>query len=153
MKKCSRCQVEKEKKLFYSNKAAPDGLCNWCAECKREHSKTHEYNLKRKIFYLNSMEAQNKRKDHNLKKKYDITLDIYNEMLKKQNSCCKLCRISIEKSPKKILCVDHDHKTGQIRGLLCHNCNRALGLMKDSSVVLRSGADYIDSFVQDPEIV
>ena len=44
------------------------------------------------------------------------------------------------------LAVDHDHKTGKVRKLLCHNCNRALGLFKDNAEVLRKAAQYVEEF-------
>lgn len=42
------------------------------------------------------------------------------------------------------LCVDHDHETGKVRKLLCHNCNRALGLLRDDPALLRKSAEYIE---------
>jgi len=44
------------------------------------------------------------------------------------------------------LTIDHDHATGQIRGLLCNNCNRAIGLLKDNPQTLRQAAAYLDRF-------
>ena len=60
-----------------------------------------------------------------LKRKYGITLDIYNEMLKNQNNVCKLCKQLCKSG--KVLAVDHCHRTDQVRGLLCANCNTNLG--------------------------
>ncbi len=66
------------------------------------------------------------------KKTYGITLENYNEMLAKQNNVCAVCKQpevilhNITKKPKR-LAIDHDHKTGQVRGLLCHRCNVFLG--------------------------
>jgi len=49
------------------------------------------------------------------------------------------------------LVVDHDHKTGDIRGMLCHNCNRALGLFKDSVVNLKSAIEYLEGATTIPK--
>jgi hypothetical protein len=46
---------------------------------------------------------------------------------------------------RKTLVVDHSHETGAVRGLLCHNCNRALGLIHDDAAVLRRAAEYIET--------
>ena len=59
-------------------------------------------------------------------KRYNITLDQYNEMFNKQEGKCAICQ-KHQNELKKILYVDHDHKTGEVRGLLCKNCNVALG--------------------------
>lgn len=62
-------------------------------------------------------------------KRYSITRDQYEAMLEEQGNACALCR----KEPKGSynLAVDHDHKTGQVRGLLCAGCNRSLGYVED----------------------
>jgi len=81
------------------------------------------------------------RKAH-FKRQYNLTLEEYDQMFKDQNGCCKICNTSQTKL-KKILCVDHDHKTGLVRGLLCHNCNRMLGSAKDSKEVLLNAIEYL----------
>ena len=73
-----------------------------------------------------------------------MTLEQYGEMLKKQNGTCALCD-KTKSNPHKHLCIDHDHTTGKIRGLLCDNHNRALGLFKDSIEDLEKALDYLKS--------
>lgn len=85
-------------------------------------------------------------RDTKYKRKYQLTLDQYNEMYLKQGGVCAVCFESeTMKYLGKIreLCVDHDHKTGKVRGLLCSNCNRALGLLQDSLLVCNSLRDYL----------
>ena len=80
-----------------------------------------------------------------LKNKYGITLDQYEAMYNQQHGLCAICfRIS-----DRLLVVDHDHTTGHIRGLLCHNCNIALGLLQDSTDVLLSAIAYLKSHNKD----
>lgn len=62
---------------------------------------------------------------YHLLRKYGITEEQYNALLKKQDGHCALCPRTVEKSGKK-LSVDHNHKTGEIRGLLCYRCNKFL---------------------------
>jgi hypothetical protein len=67
-------------------------------------------------------------------------------MLKKQNNCCGICKKHISEAlltRKSNLCVDHDHKTGKIRGLLCDNCNRGIGLLGDNIDILRNAIGYL----------
>ncbi|WOL25647.1 hypothetical protein [Pectobacterium phage PcaP1EGY] len=83
-----------------------------------------------------------------LKRNYGITLDTYEVMLTEQNHKCKICGgdgfIMNPNRHKLKLVVDHCHTTGKVRGLLCHNCNRALGLLQDSEESLRAAIAYLN---------
>jgi hypothetical protein len=75
---------------------------------------------------------KDKRKNVMLKLRFNLTLEEYNLMLDAQGGVCKIC--SMPETTRKnnsdevrMLCVDHDHNTGKVRGLLCNKCNRALG--------------------------
>lgn len=81
---------------------------------------------------------------HTLKKKYGLTLEQYNEMLEDQNWGCAVCGDGPERTVQGTLPVDHCHKTGKIRGLLCDRCNRALGLLRDSAVNVRALLRYLE---------
>jgi len=81
-------------------------------------------------------------KNNDLYKKYGITLEDYNKMHKEQDGKCKIC--DKEESYKGYsLAVDHCHETGEIRGLLCSTCNRALGMFKDSITNLQNAINYL----------
>ena len=70
-----------------------------------------------------------------LKRFYNISLEEYIDMYIKQKGVCKICKTEgfrLDPNSKIKLVVDHCHNTGKVRGLLCHNCNRGLGLFKDS---------------------
>lgn len=80
--------------------------------------------------------------------KFGITPEQFNKMLKKQNYVCKICKNSEtalwkKRNEVKPLSIDHDHKTGKVRGLLCGRCNSALGLVKDSTYILESAMEYL----------
>lgn len=70
-------------------------------------------------------------KNAELKREFGITIDQYNQMLIKQNDCCAICNKHKSLSTK-MLAVDHNHKTGQVRELLCHACNTAYGFLNES---------------------
>ena len=74
-----------------------------------------------------------------LRDKFVITLEDYEVMLAEQNSVCAICG---GKDNKK-LAVDHDHKTGKVRGLLCVNCNHLLGRAKDELHILQQAINYL----------
>jgi hypothetical protein len=89
-------------------------------------------------------------KSIDLKKRFGISLEEYQLMLESQNYVCKLCgnpEKSRDHRTKKIryLAVDHCHTNGNIRGLLCSDCNTALGLFKDNVEVLQKAIDYVSA--------
>jgi hypothetical protein len=85
-------------------------------------------------------------KNVHFRRQYGITYNDYLALHEKQLGLCAICgnpEKLIKQGVKFDLAVDHDHVTGRIRGLLCNNCNRALGLMKDDALVLQSALDYL----------
>lgn len=86
-----------------------------------------------------------------LKNKFGITLDQYNEMLRIQNGLCAICfqpETVIDKRNNKViaLAVDHNHITGEVRGLLCARCNISLGGFQDSPENLKNAALYLERY-------
>ena len=77
-----------------------------------------------------------------LKYKFGITLEDYNSMFSEQNGCCKICN-KHQTDFKARFCVDHDHETNIVRGLLCRSCNLLLGFANDSIENLYSAIDYL----------
>ena len=80
-------------------------------------------------------------KDMHLQSKFNITLAEYNELFEQQNGVCAICG---NLPDKRMLAVDHCHKTGKIRGLLCFQCNTGLGQFKDSPLNLASAIKYLE---------
>lgn len=73
-----------------------------------------------------------------LRQRYGICAEEYKKLLEKQNGVCAICKIA-----KTKMCIDHDHDTGQIRGILCHSCNVALGLLNDNIENLTNAIGYL----------
>ena len=73
-------------------------------------------------------------------RRYGLTVAEYNRLLLEQQNVCFICK---KTNKQKMLGVDHDHKTGQVRGLLCDLCNRALGLLHDDISLLRRAIGYL----------
>lgn len=126
-------RIEKKRKEYYKK------------HCKklRKNSIVYRRNNKEKLKVIHHnyyKTNENKVKDYYLQKKYGITLDDYNKILKKQKGKCWIC----EAFPKtRRLSVDHSHKTGQVRGLLCHRCNRGLAWFSDNPKLLNRAAKYL----------
>lgn len=117
-RKCSRCGVYKELDRFFP-RLTRTGWYSQCKECR-----------------------QGDRVKSRLMVEYGITPEIYDEMFISQGGSCKICG-EHQLTQKKRLNVDHCHKTGKVRGLLCHKCNKALGLFKDSSEMLDIASQYL----------
>jgi hypothetical protein len=78
-----------------------------------------------------------------LKRNFGITADDYDVMLKQQENVCAICKeVSVA---DRRLAVDHDHGTGEVRGLLCTRCNLVLGKVNDDPALLRRAAEYLES--------
>lgn len=76
-------------------------------------------------------------------KKYGMGLVDYNLMLEQQDNKCAICQREASTEQYKTFNIDHNHKTGEIRGLLCNNCNTGLGLFKDDVVLLNKAIEYL----------
>ncbi len=81
-------------------------------------------------------------RDGQLKTHYGLSLDEYNEKKSRQGQFCAVCG----KRSDETLCVDHDHKTGKVRDLLCRKCNTGLGCYLDSPALLRIAAHYLEKW-------
>jgi hypothetical protein len=157
---CSHCKEEKSIADFsaLNSTHSKDRLQHSCKPGKAEMQRIYrtqrtpeqvrkalDYNIalrkRLKIERPGHVEAQNK--DSQLKTKYKINLQIYNDIFAIQKGLCLGCyRHSSEFNQS--LAVDHNHTTGKIRGLLCINCNRTLGYGKDNPTILRRLADYLE---------
>ena len=114
-KKCKHCNKE------FSPKAPSE---MYCSEFCKSYKETERYYMRI----------------------YGLTLNEYLDIAEEQNFVCAIC--GQENFPMKdcssgTLVVDHKHSTGEVRGLLCHNCNRALGLLKDEPKVLQKAMNYL----------
>jgi hypothetical protein len=133
MKKCSRCKIDKPLTDYHKRSNRPCGVRSICKQCYKG------YEFKRRPGYA---------REHFLMKSYSMTPEQYNSMLEKQEHKCAICKIesSSMTGKKKHLCIDHSHKTGMVRGLLCDKCNRGIGLLNDNIITIKSAIDYLNSF-------
>ena len=87
-----------------------------------------------------------------LRTKFDLTPELYDAMLAAQGGVCAICGTAEREcrgGRPKYFAIDHDHRTGRVRGLLCHLCNRTLGRMKDRPELFEKAAAYLRSFTTD----
>lgn len=91
------------------------------------------------------LEAYPERRRRILKSRYGITPEQFQELYDKQLGKCAICQQTYHST----LHIDHDHSNGQIRGLLCNNCNRGIGHFKDSTELLENASKYLTTSKSD----
>lgn len=74
--------------------------------------------------------------------KYGLSKPEYDALLDKQSHCCAICQISVSQL-KSRLEIDHNHQTGKVRGLLCGNCNKGIGMLQDKAEILQRAIYYL----------
>ena len=134
-KRCSKCKKKKLTSEFFKDKYKKSGLACKCKVCSSKSATSWRTRNKQRI-------KQNTRKN-NYKRQYGITIDDWNEMFEEQHGCCAICGKHQSDDPMR-LHVDHNHETGQIRDLLCSNCNRMLGCAKEDAVILGKAIEYLN---------
>jgi hypothetical protein len=114
--------------FFYKKKGGKDGLTTACKTCHRTRQQAKPGHF------------LNQRRSH-LKRKYGISIKEYDRMFESQGGVCGICA---NPADGKELCVDHDHETLEVRGLLCTTCNGAIGLLGDTAEGLRKALAYLE---------
>lgn len=146
----SGCGVEKPLHDFGIRLASYDGRSALCSKCRTRDDRIKYHERVKPELQKLTPELKNKKylrdKEFYLKKKYGITLNDYNSMLESQNFVCAICkrpeRLSF-KGKTKAMCVDHCHKTGKVRGLLCDACNNGIAKFEDDVEYLKSAILYL----------
>ena len=149
---CNTCNREIQKRWYKNNKEKAKKISS-----ERYHKKKDLINAKRRQIRKDNPEfvRAKARKNYNpIAHKVsswraagikDMTYERYLEMLNDQHECCAICGTH-KNSLKRQLCVDHDHLTGQARGLLCVACNGGIGKLKDSINMLDKAIKYLKKY-------
>lgn len=142
--KCLCCGADIERPTAvkkYCSKTCGDSVrrLRWNAtNPERAKERNRKRNSQHKLTIRNS----------HLKKSYGISRDQFSGMMASQGCKCLICKIDIKEfseGTKHRACVDHDHDTGQVRGILCHACNRGLGQFADSLERLKAAVEYLQT--------
>lgn len=138
LKRCSKCAAAKPVSQFSRRSGYGDGRNAWCKACHSSYMAVYEESYERRRPTSAEVRAANYRKIHG------ITVGQYEVLLASQNGKCAICKTTKPGKNVTNFMVDHCHNTSRIRGLLCRSCNMALGMMKDSTTILRDAADYLE---------
>lgn len=141
MRVCSLCKESKALDSFGKSNLCKEGHHYRCKVClakrsaewrKQNPAYTTEYATK------NKTKLKQDNKYYYLQKLYGLSKEDYRRLLEQQGSLCKICSVLLHRPH-----VDHCHATGKVRGLLCGNCNTALGLVKENEVTLTKMIAYL----------
>lgn len=149
-RECRKCRINKKIEEFpikfkqrISKGYSWTGHLGTCRDCSRKQNSDGA--LRR---YRRSPEKFRKTPDENhkekLSQKYGMTVAAYDSLLHKQANGCAICGATNFYQGRTRLGVDHDHKTGAVRGLLCHQCNFGIGGLKDSPDLMRRAIAYLE---------
>ena len=153
---CSKCgkKFPAIKEFFYADRQKKTGLRPSCKNCDNIVQSAYAHtkrgvavHKKANVKYGKTTKGQYADWKANIKKLYGITPEEYTLMSQKQRGLCLICgkpETMCWKGKRKILCIDHNHDTGKIRGLLCNRCNKAIGLLEDDVKLLRKAIKYLE---------
>lgn len=128
LRTCTKCGTTEPHTEFYKDR----GVCRPCTRAQQR-----AYRSRRPDFHRN----------HNLKQRYGITIEDFESIISQQNFACAICEVEIShaldyKSGKSVA-VDHNHETGEVRGILCSKCNLILGHARESTDILYRSILYL----------
>lgn len=130
---CGCCKTNLPLESFAKNKNKKDGLQERCTTCRKNH---HQ-----KVKHLIPKQTKEQKRKY-LIKSYGLSVLEFNKMLESQENKCAICKSENWGRPSPN--IDHCHNSLKVRGLLCNNCNRALGLFKDNIEVLENARKYLE---------
>lgn len=147
IKTCSTCKIEKPFSEFWKNRRNVNGIQSSCKTCHGKITKLWRVNNNDRYKWLmEKMNSDRKEKGYyrtwHLRDKFGIIVDQYKEILNSQGGGCAICRSTFP-ARRQSFHIDHDYLTGEIRGLLCHNCNRGIGYLQDSIKILQKSIQYL----------
>jgi hypothetical protein len=128
---CFGCKQTKQVTQFYRSNTRY--YQRECKDCNRE----------RKYRWHHTEHGKRSTRNTKLKNRFGITVEQYESIHRDQGGKCLICTAELSYMGHR-LAVDHDHKTGKIRGLLCKGCNTGIGNLKDDPALLRKAAEYLE---------
>ena len=130
LKECKGCGKRayhsEDLEAFVKASSCRHGYSRQCKECKSKAV------------------SPEKRRELNLQRLYGITLEDYDMMILAQDGKCAICETTSPRGNTGRFHVDHNHDTGEVRGLLCSNCNTGIGLLQDSSKIVLKALNYLE---------
>lgn len=144
---CRKCKQSKPFDQFYKRKRSKDGLTANCRECTLARYRQPSYKKRMDAYREENKEhLDQKAREARYLRKYGLTWDDFEQMKEQQGNVCAICRepfVETARNGTPKFCVDHDHETGKVRGLLCDLCNNGLGRFRDQIPLLEKAIEYL----------
>ena len=162
-KVCSRCRVEKDVEEFGVCRRTKDGRLCYCKKCYKQYRA--EYAARNRDMYRRSTAKYRAKYPERVKKvqsryrarnadrlkyywkewKYGVSMGDFEQMFMATGGSCYICGLAMKRfgQGSNAACIDHDHKSGFVRGLLCNNCNSGLGHFEDMVDRLYAAIKYL----------
>lgn len=159
MKKCSKCEQFKSWEEFSKDRTSSSGYKSRCKVCRSIDKKEvlTKFRLNNPIKTRKKFNNKSEAKRHNNYKQYGLSLEDYNNLLILQNSVCAICKKPETMTKKngtiQNLAVDHCHKTGKVRGLLCSKCNTGIGYFAEDRQIFLNAIEYLDNKKRSDEML
>lgn len=141
-KTCRDCGATKTVEEFHRDKTQADGRHLYCKPCRAKRSQGY--------YRRWTAEQVAKHKERVYRSRYGVTPQMIDQMYELQEGCCAICGAAkarpaqvVTGGRQNVLHIDHDHKTGRVRGLVCLGCNVGLGGFRDNPRVLLAAASYL----------
>lgn len=150
--RCIGCRQEKPLTEFYPTKQGKRGHYSRCRTCwaqagrewrQRNREAAKRYRADYRRTHRKELAHTTRRSD--LKTRYGITPERYDELFQIQGGKCHLCGDPPESNRRP--CVDHAHSTGVVRALLCDRCNAGLGAFRDNPELMRRAAAFVSAYM------
>lgn len=166
MQKCSTCNKVLSLENFHKKSQNKNGYSGICRRCTSEKAKLNrdsdpnfaaKHKLRGSKWYAKNKEDKlrknkqwrennkSKYREINLKSRFGLTSQEYDKLLLSQNNSCAICNKNQDEF-SYFLVVDHCHKTGKIRGLLCKKCNLGIGHLNDNIQILQNSIEYLKRY-------
>lgn len=148
-KMCGRCGQSRPLEDFHVHRGNTDGRQDWCKVCLNKYNREQWHKSPKRAEYVRRWNSENKEKRartsyvYRLREQYGMEMEDYERLLAEQGGGCGICGRKKPTKGKRYFCVDHCHETGKVRGLLCYNCNVAVGHFRNSVALLEKAIGYL----------
>jgi len=136
---CNKCNEYKPQSEFFKEASSKRGYRYACKDCEAPRFKKYREDNQEKI--------SSSRLKWNRKRSYNFPPELFDERFNEQGKICAICK-SPNANGRGTFHADHNHQTNQPRGILCHNCNVALGNFKDNPELLQAAIEYLDKYLE-----